>query len=89
MSSSILELSLEQCHFVSGAGIGATMAATGTAIAMAGSGLWITLEVMHLMLGLREFINYSADRSVHGCQNIAEGDYFTEWACAYISPKAE
>ena len=83
-SSAISELSLEQCELVSGSGI---ISATGIAIAATGTAIWGTLEVMHLMLGFREFVNLTVDRSIHGCNNIEEGDYFIQWACDYISPQ--
>tara|TARA_R110002110_G_scaffold124505_2_gene301854 strand:+ start:5844 stop:6119 length:276 start_codon:yes stop_codon:yes gene_type:complete len=83
-SSTISELSLEQCAQVSGSGFIST---TGIVLAATGTAIWGTLEVMHLMLGFREFVNLTVDRSIHGCNNIEEGDYFTQWACGYISPQ--
>lgn len=44
------------------------------------------LELPHILMGLREFINYLADRSIHGCQNIEPSDYVTEFICNLVKP---
>ncbi len=75
MSLSIPELTPEQCEQVS--------AGHGDGLVM------LILGFPHVLMGLYEFINFVAGRSIHGCSNIDDGDYVTEWACSYISPKAE
>ncbi|MBN9286941.1 MAG: hypothetical protein BGO43_04695 [Gammaproteobacteria bacterium 39-13] len=43
-----------------------------------GIGLLLLLELPHIIMGLREFVNYVGERWHDGCQNIEEHDYFTK-----------
>jgi len=72
---SLTKLSFEQCEQVS--------AGHGDGIIM------LILGLPHVLMGLYEFTNFIAGRAIHGCSNIDDGDYVTEWTCHYISPKAE
>lgn len=39
------------------------------------------LEAAHMIVGLREFINYAGERLTNGCQKIEEKDHFTTHIC--------
>lgn len=50
-----------------------------------GNWFFFVLELPHILMGLREFVNYAADRAIYGCTNIDEGDYITHFVCGILS----
>ncbi len=42
------------------------------------------LEIPHMIVGLREFVNYVGGLWANGCDNLEEDDYFTRGICAPI-----
>lgn len=46
-----------------------------------GLGLFVIINIPHVLMGGIEFYNYVADRVVNGCSNVEEKDYFTHSVC--------
>lgn len=44
---------------------------------------FLILELPHLFMGFVEFVNYFAELSKNGCQNVDEDDHFTQFFCNY------
>lgn len=42
----------------------------------------LIMEIPHLIVGLREFVNYVGELWVEGCDHIEEDDYFSRGICA-------
>lgn len=75
MSSNLTVIPEHQLSLISGG-----HAAAGTV------GLVIlALELPHIFMGFREFVNYVGERWNDGCQNIEENDYFTHFLCGTYS----
>ena len=47
------------------------------------------LEIPHILMGLREFINFAIDRSIYGCGNIDGDDYLTQNMCSLFGYQNE
>jgi len=45
----------------------------------------LILELPHIFMGIREFVNYWSDIAQHGCKNVDEEDHFTNFFCKYTS----
>jgi hypothetical protein len=69
MQSTLREIPQDQLHAISG----------GHAALGVFSTVMLVLEIPHMIVGIREFTNYVADRWVNGGQNIEDGDYFTQF----------
>lgn len=40
------------------------------------------LEIPHIIMGIREFTNYTVDLLNKGCDDIDENDHFTQGLCS-------
>ncbi|MCS5708526.1 hypothetical protein CC99x_006345 [Candidatus Berkiella cookevillensis] len=47
------------------------------------------LELPHIIMGLREFVNYAIGRGINGCENIDESDYITQGFCSLLGTNNE
>lgn len=47
------------------------------------------LELPHIVMGLREFVNYAVGRVINGCENIDETDYITQGFCNLLGTNNE
>lgn len=48
-------------------------------------GILFLLELPHIIMGIREFTNYTVDLYQEGCQEVDDKDHFTHCFCNLIS----